>query len=61
MIIFVVITGLGIFTGNWHNKISNEEYLYHYQNINSMGHPTSTNELRQLNEISESGETNGGK
>jgi polyferredoxin len=48
--IFMIITGLGIITGNWQNKISREEYLLHYKLMNSYGHPTGPNAMKQLNE-----------
>lgn len=48
--IFMIITGFGIITGNWQNKISKEEYLIHYKLMNSYGHPTGPNAMKQLNE-----------
>lgn len=43
--IFMIVTGLGMITGNWKNKISLEEYFYHIQRIESSeySHPTGTN------------------
>lgn len=42
--IFMIVTGLGLITGNWKNKISREEYFYHIQRIESSqySHPTGT-------------------
>ncbi len=48
--IFLIITGIGIITGNWDNKISKEEYLIHYHNMNSYGHPTGTEAIKKFNE-----------
>ncbi|WP_304131498.1 4Fe-4S binding protein [Ignavibacterium album] len=50
VVIFMVITGLGFVTGNWQNKITREEYLIHYKLMNSYGHPTGPNAMKQLNE-----------
>lgn len=48
--IFLFVTGLGILTGNWQNKVTKEEYLMHYKLMNSYGHPTGPNAMKQLNE-----------
>jgi polyferredoxin len=50
LILFVFITGLGMITGNWQNKIKIDEYLYHQRHLHSYGHPTGTNEIKELNE-----------
>ncbi len=50
--IYIIIIGFGIFSGNWQNNISKEEYLLHYKNINSLGHPTSTKQIDELNKAS---------
>jgi hypothetical protein len=39
-----------MFTGHWQNKISKEEYLYLYKNMESFGHPTGPAEMKKLNE-----------
>jgi polyferredoxin len=36
--LFVAITGMAILTGHWTNSIGQEEYLQHFQNINSYDH-----------------------
>ena len=51
-IIFMAVTGLGIITGHWHNKISKEEYLLYYKTMNSIGHPTSPEQIDELNQLS---------
>ncbi len=48
--IFMLVTGLGILTNNWQNKVTKEEYLLHYKQMNSYGHPTGANAMKQLNE-----------
>jgi len=48
--IFMLVTGIGMITGKWQNKISKEEYLIHYKYMNSYGHPTGTKEFEKLNE-----------
>lgn len=42
--IFMIVTGFGMISGNWKNKISLEEYFYHIQRIESSeySHPTGT-------------------
>lgn len=46
--IFLVVTGIGMFTGNWNNKISKDEYLILYQNMDSYGHPTGTEAVKKF-------------
>lgn len=48
--IFMIVTGLGMITDNWQNKVNREEYLMHYKLMNSYGHPTGPNAMKQLNE-----------
>jgi polyferredoxin len=40
--VFMIVTGLGMITGNWKNKIKLEDYFYHIQRIESSeySHPT---------------------
>ena len=40
ILIFLVITGIGVLTGNWQNDISHEEYLQHYQRLDRIDHLT---------------------
>jgi polyferredoxin len=47
--IFVMITGAGMISGNWQNVISKEEYLIHHKQLNSYGHPTSTESVKKFN------------
>lgn len=54
VVIYIVITGIGILTGHWQNKISKNEYLILHKNIDKLGHPTSTKEIDELNRTSES-------
>jgi hypothetical protein len=47
--IFMVVTGIGIITGNWQNNITREEYLYLHKNIHIFGHPTGTEAVKEFN------------
>ena len=49
ILIFLAITGLGMITGNWQNKVSKEEYLMIQKKRDSIGHPTSTSDIKELN------------
>ncbi len=53
--IFMLVTGIGVFTGNWQNDLTKEEYILHYNYMGSYGHPTGAKEFRILNEQSSSG------
>jgi polyferredoxin len=46
--IFIIITGIGMLTGNWQNNITKEEYLHHQRLLNSYGHPTDSKGLEEL-------------
>ena len=37
-------------TGYWKNKVTTEEYLLYYQNVNELGHPTDTKGIEKMNE-----------
>ena len=47
--IFMLVTGIGIFSGHWDNHISGNEYLIHYKNMNTYGHPTGTAAIKKFN------------
>jgi ferredoxin len=47
--IFLMITGAGMISGKWQNVISKEEYLIHHKQLNSYGHPTSTESVKKFN------------
>jgi len=49
IMLFIIVTGIGIFTDNWQNKISRQEYLILYKDINSYGHPTGTESVKKFN------------
>ncbi len=36
--VFIAITGLAMLTGHWTNRISNGEYMNHFQNVDSYDH-----------------------
>ena len=48
----MITAGVGMFTGNWQNEITKSEYLEHYKNMGSYGHPTGTEAVKKLNEQS---------
>jgi len=52
VILFILITGVGMISGNWQNDVKIEEYLYHQKHLFNYGHPTSTNDIKDMNEIS---------
>jgi polyferredoxin len=57
--IFIAITGIGMLTGHWHNTVSNENYLLIHKNLETIGHPTSTSEIKELNRVTQKGKING--
>ncbi|NJD22217.1 MAG: 4Fe-4S binding protein [Melioribacter sp.] len=57
-LLFVSITGLGMITGHWHNKISKEEYQIIYKQLDAIGHPTNTAEINRLNKALEKERSN---
>ncbi|MEW6652751.1 MAG: 4Fe-4S binding protein [Bacteroidota bacterium] len=59
VLLFVAITGFGMVTGNWHNKVPKEAYIELYKSINSIGHPRSISDIEKLNKESEKGVENG--
>ncbi len=50
VVVFMTVTGIGMLTDNWQNKISKEEYLFHFNYLSSYGHPTGNEEFKKLNE-----------
>lgn len=48
--LFIAITGIGIMTGKWKNEISQEEYFTIHKQLESIGHPTSTSDIKKLND-----------
>ncbi|MEG8947927.1 4Fe-4S binding protein [Rosettibacter firmus] len=55
VVIYIVITGFGIITGRWQNNLTKEDYLILHKNIDKLGHPTSTEDIDELNKSSKSG------
>jgi polyferredoxin len=49
IVIFILITGLGMLSGHWHNNITIDEYLHHQEFLKSYGHPTGAGEISGLN------------
>jgi polyferredoxin len=50
VLIFMITTGIGMLSGNWQNEITKEEYLKHYKDMGSYGHPTGTEAVKKFNE-----------
>ncbi len=50
VLIFMIITAIGMITGNWQNKITAEEYHHYFKNLENIGHPTSAQEVKNLGE-----------
>lgn len=48
--IFMLVTGIGMLTGLWQNKVTKEEYLLHYKMMNSYGHPTGPEAMKKFNQ-----------
>ncbi len=53
VVIFMIVTGIGMLTGHWKNNITKEDYLIHYKIMNSYGHPTGSREFKKLNQETE--------
>ena len=47
---FMLVTGIGMVTGYWQNKIAKEEYLIYHKNIDELGHPTDSKSIEKMNE-----------
>ncbi len=48
VIYFLFVLG-GIISGKWNNKTSTQEYKEYYKIINSLGHPTNSSQIKDLN------------
>ncbi|MBD3401296.1 4Fe-4S binding protein [candidate division GN15 bacterium] len=46
--IFMLVTGIGIVSGNWQNDITPQQYLQHQGSLHSYGHPTRTDDIERL-------------
>lgn len=51
--VYFIILGIGMVTGNWQAPTTKEEYLMHFKNKNSIGHPRSTKDINKLNKLTE--------
>jgi polyferredoxin len=56
--IFILVTGFGMLTGNWQNKITKTKYMELYKNMDSFGHPTGTKAMKDFNEKALSNDAN---
>ncbi|MBN1211899.1 MAG: 4Fe-4S binding protein [candidate division Zixibacteria bacterium] len=50
VLVFILITGWGMVSGNWRNNITTDEYLHHQKLLESYGHPTGAGEISDLNQ-----------
>jgi len=50
--LFLLVTGIGVVSGHWQNNVSRQEYLHHIKYMDSYGHPTSTQDVKEFNEKS---------
>lgn len=50
LLIFFVITGIGMITGNWQNKVKTDRYRELMKNVQSLGHPTSSEDVNKFTE-----------
>jgi polyferredoxin len=48
--IFVAITGLGMITGYWQNRVTTSEYIHHQQFLEGYGHPTDADGLSKMHQ-----------
>ena len=48
--IFMVVTGYGMLSGHWNNKISKQQYLIYHKDMNTYGHPTGASAIRRFNQ-----------
>jgi polyferredoxin len=53
VLIFIAVTGIGMLTGHWRNNVTKEDYLTIHKNLDSIDHPTTSSEIRELNKSTE--------
>lgn len=53
VLVFVAVTGIGVATGNWQNRVDYNTYRDNFKNVKSLGHPTGTKEIKDLNKQAE--------
>ena len=49
VVIFMLVTGIGMLSGHWDNNISGKSYLIYYKDMNTYGHPTGTAAIKKFN------------
>jgi polyferredoxin len=52
ILIFLSVTGSGMITGHWQNRISKEQYLVHYKLMDTYGHPMGPAEVKEFDKES---------
>lgn len=55
VVVFMIIAGIGMLTGNWQNTINKNDYLFLFQDIKSFDHPTGTGKIKELNRKANNG------
>jgi hypothetical protein len=40
-------------TGHWRNNVTKEDYITIHKNLDAIGHPTTSSEIRELNKSTE--------
>jgi polyferredoxin len=53
VLIFIAVTGIGMLTGHWRNNVTKEDYITIHKNLDAIGHPTTSSEIRELNKSTE--------
>lgn len=48
IVLFLLVTGIGMLTDNWHNKVKTDRYRELIKNVESLGHPTSSEDVKNL-------------
>lgn len=61
IVIYMIITGIGMATGNWESKVPESAYHEYFKNIDNLGHPRTTSEMKKLENKAETGEKNESK
>jgi polyferredoxin len=49
--VYFIILTIGMISGNWKAPTTKEEYLMHFKNKDSLGHPRSIKEIDKLNKL----------
>lgn len=50
VVLYFTIVAFAKISGNWSNNLNAQQYIQLHQNVRDLGHPTSTKELRELDD-----------